>query len=117
MAPISLGFLLFKHLSRARIAEPNFSKLLGHTFDRCDVPCAERTGIGKDVSPPLYNRASLCAVLQNSHLASLSVNSLVAALLQVGVLIIGAGPTGLGAATRLQQHGLTDWLLIDKASL
>lgn len=36
---------------------------------------------------------------------------------QVGVLVIGAGPTGLGAATRLQQHGLTDWLIIDKASL
>jgi thioredoxin reductase len=34
--------------------------------------------------------------------------------LQVGVLIIGAGPTGLGAATRLHQHGLKDWLLIDQ---
>ena len=37
-------------------------------------------------------------------------------LLQVGVLVIGAGPTGLGAATRLHQHGLKDWLLIDQAS-
>ena len=35
---------------------------------------------------------------------------------QVGVLIIGAGPMGLGAATRLHQHGKTDWLLIDQAS-
>ena len=34
---------------------------------------------------------------------------------QVGVLIVGAGPTGLGAATRLHQHGKTDWLLIDQA--
>lgn len=33
---------------------------------------------------------------------------------QVSVLIVGAGPTGLGAATRLQQHGRTDWLLIDQ---
>lgn len=33
---------------------------------------------------------------------------------QVGVLIVGAGPTGLGAATRLHQHGLKDWLLIDQ---
>lgn len=30
--------------------------------------------------------------------------------------MIGAGPTGLGAATRLNQHGLKDWLLIDQAS-
>lgn len=36
------------------------------------------------------------------------------ALPQVGVLVVGAGPTGLGAATRLHQHGLQDWLLIDK---
>ena len=28
---------------------------------------------------------------------------------------MGAGPTGLGAATRLHQHGETDWLLIDQA--
>jgi len=34
--------------------------------------------------------------------------------IQVGVLIIGAGPTGLGAATRLNQHGVKDWLLIDQ---
>jgi len=32
---------------------------------------------------------------------------------EVGVLIVGAGPTGLGAATRLAQHGKTDWLLVD----
>ena len=36
--------------------------------------------------------------------------------MQVAVLVVGAGPTGLGAATRLQQHGLKDWLLIDKVS-
>lgn len=33
---------------------------------------------------------------------------------QVGVLVIGAGPTGLGAATRLNQVGYDDWLLIDQ---
>ena len=33
---------------------------------------------------------------------------------EVGVLVIGAGPTGLGAATRLNQLGYDDWLLIDK---
>ena len=27
-------------------------------------------------------------------------------LLQIGVLVIGTGPTSLGAATRLNQHGL-----------
>ena len=26
------------------------------------------------------------------------------------------GPTGLGAATRLHQHGLKDWLLVDKVT-
>ena len=31
----------------------------------------------------------------------------------MAVLIVGAGPTGLGAATRLQQHGKTDWRLVD----
>eukprot|EP00775_Hariotina_reticulata_P011365 gene11365-11514_t len=35
---------------------------------------------------------------------------------QVSTLIIGAGPTGLGAATRLQQHGKSDWLLVDQAA-
>ncbi|WZN62748.1 putative adrenodoxin reductase [Chloropicon roscoffensis] len=33
---------------------------------------------------------------------------------EVGVLVVGAGPTGLGAATRLNQLGYEDWLLIDK---
>lgn len=34
----------------------------------------------------------------------------------VDILILGAGPTGLGAATRLQQHGHTNWLLADAFS-
>ncbi|PNW82079.1 hypothetical protein CHLRE_06g272900v5 [Chlamydomonas reinhardtii] len=34
---------------------------------------------------------------------------------KVGVLVVGAGPTGLGAATRLVQHDHKDWLLIDAA--
>lgn len=33
--------------------------------------------------------------------------------LQVGILILGSGPTGLGAATRLQQHGYANWLMVD----
>lgn len=32
---------------------------------------------------------------------------------QVGVLIVGAGPTGLATATRFHQLGFTDWLLVD----
>jgi hypothetical protein len=32
---------------------------------------------------------------------------------QVDVLVLGAGPTGLGAATRLQQQGHPSWCLID----
>lgn len=32
---------------------------------------------------------------------------------KVKVLILGAGPTGLGAATRLNQRGVDDWLLVD----
>ena len=35
-------------------------------------------------------------------------------MVQVSVLVVGAGPTGLGAATRLNQHGIKDWLLIDQ---
>lgn len=30
----------------------------------------------------------------------------------IDIVIIGAGPTGLGAATRLKQHKHDDWLLI-----
>lgn len=37
--------------------------------------------------------------------------------LQVSILILGAGPTGLGAATRLHQHGHTDWLLLEQVSV
>jgi monoamine oxidase len=33
---------------------------------------------------------------------------------QVSILVLGAGPTGLGAATRLQQHGHADWLLLEQ---
>lgn len=33
----------------------------------------------------------------------------------VDVLVLGAGPTGLGAATRLHQHGRTNWLMVDGA--
>eukprot|EP01035_Chromulina_nebulosa_P048232 gene48232-65431_t len=29
------------------------------------------------------------------------------------IVIIGAGPTGLGAAIRLNQYKFEDWLLID----
>lgn len=32
------------------------------------------------------------------------------------MLIIGSGPTGLGAATRLNQLGHPNWLLVDKVS-
>ncbi|KAK3239871.1 hypothetical protein CYMTET_50232 [Cymbomonas tetramitiformis] len=34
---------------------------------------------------------------------------------KVEILVVGSGPTGLGAATRLQQHGHPDWLLLDSA--
>jgi len=32
------------------------------------------------------------------------------------IVVIGAGPTGLGAATRLNQHGIVDWVLIEAKS-
>lgn len=35
-------------------------------------------------------------------------------MVQVAVLVLGAGPTGLGTATRLQQHGFDDWMIVDK---
>uniref|UniRef100_A0A7S3R1H1 Amine oxidase domain-containing protein n=1 Tax=Dunaliella tertiolecta TaxID=3047 RepID=A0A7S3R1H1_DUNTE len=34
---------------------------------------------------------------------------------KVDILILGTGPTGLGAATRLNQLGHEDWLIIDQA--
>ncbi len=33
--------------------------------------------------------------------------------ISVEILVIGAGPTGLGAATRLQQHNHSSWLVVD----
>jgi 2-polyprenyl-6-methoxyphenol hydroxylase-like FAD-dependent oxidoreductase len=44
------------------------------------------------------------------------VTQFAARWLQVGVLIVGAGPTGLGAATRLHQHGVHNWLLLDEVN-
>ena len=32
---------------------------------------------------------------------------------RVDILVVGAGPTGLGAASRLKQHKHDDWLLVD----
>ena len=40
---------------------------------------------------------------------------LVSVPLSVEILIVGGGPTGLGAATRLNQLGRQNWLLVDKA--
>jgi protoporphyrinogen oxidase len=34
-------------------------------------------------------------------------------MINTNVVIVGAGPTGLGAATRLQEHGRDDWLLLE----
>ena len=34
----------------------------------------------------------------------------------VDTLVIGAGPTGLGAASRLHQHGVGDWIIVDELS-
>ena len=31
----------------------------------------------------------------------------------VDLLIVGGGPTGMGAAKRLMYHGKTSWLLVD----
>lgn len=31
------------------------------------------------------------------------------------IIVLGAGPTGIGAAWRLAEHGHPDWLLIDAA--
>ena len=41
-----------------------------------------------------------------SHICTIEMQS-------VDILIVGAGPTGLGAASRLEQHKHEDWLLID----
>lgn len=35
---------------------------------------------------------------------------------RAGVVIVGAGPTGLGAARRLTELGVTDWLLLEASS-
>lgn len=36
---------------------------------------------------------------------------------KVRVLVLGAGPTGLGAAARLHQHGESDWLVLEAVSI
>ena len=33
---------------------------------------------------------------------------------QISIVIVGAGPTGLGAASRINQLGLTNWALVDQ---
>lgn len=37
--------------------------------------------------------------------------------MKVNILILGAGPTGLGAAWRLNELGRSDWLLLDRANV
>eukprot|EP00891_Asterochloris_glomerata_P009369 jgi/Astpho2/9369/Aster-01639 len=61
------------------------------------------------IAPSAAYQPDRCASLFERHLQMADTQ-------KVGVLVIGAGPTGLGAATRLNQHGLKDWLLIDQAS-
>lgn len=53
-------------------------------------------------------------VLASYLLKSERVHHFDSASLQVAVLVLGAGPTGLGTATRLQQHGFDDWRIVDK---
>lgn len=67
---------------------------------------------------PRVRKADSCMLCKSgSHFVqvlAIHVPDMSVCTLQVGVLIVGAGPTGLGAATRIHQHGLKDWLLIDK---
>ncbi|KAF8067290.1 cyclin-C1-1 [Scenedesmus sp. PABB004] len=71
------------------------------------------------VIPTPDEAARLLALLWDGGEASRSCGKAMAspgAPAQVSVLILGAGPTGLGAATRLHQHGHCDWLLLDQAA-
>jgi ribulose 1,5-bisphosphate synthetase/thiazole synthase len=56
----------------------------------------------------------LKSLSQLSKSIMFQVTDSLSSVLQVAVLVLGAGPTGLGTATRLQQHGFDDWLLVDK---
>ena len=56
-----------------------------------------------------YYNLYYCLLVCDSHYMTMSAGH----GSNVDILIIGAGPTGLGAAARLEQRGHADWLLIE----
>ena len=56
---------------------------------------------------------SICPVLSLLSRENLQTEKMSNLPTHVDVLIIGAGPTGLGAAARLSQHHHQDWLLVE----
>lgn len=81
------------------LGSPNLGRWLPETM-RCPP----------DVSVLLLHPTNLALPTSFSNHPSLPLP------LQISVLIVGAGPTGLGAATRLNQLGHPSWLLVDAVS-
>src|SRR6266550_2424451 len=50
---------------------------------------------------------------RRSAIRSSSIDADIHTPVKVQHLIIGAGPTGLGAAWRLEQRGIRDWVLLE----
>ncbi|UKZ87822.1 uncharacterized protein TrAFT101_003598 [Trichoderma asperellum] len=95
--PRSIGFSLLFLLHPLAKASP-----YTHSFERCFLACVQHR-------PSVFQLQLFFSILPASP------NSPTMADINVDVLVIGMGPTGLGAAKRLNQINGPSWLIVDSS--
>jgi NADPH-dependent 2,4-dienoyl-CoA reductase/sulfur reductase-like enzyme len=84
--------------------------LFSDTLFRCSVPCLFSNTFNPFVHTCTSQCPSKCKLL-SQPVATSTLLTIVYS--EVDVLVIGAGPTGLGAAKRLNQLNDQSWLIVD----